>query len=476
MTSSDDGDTFCNGPYYDYDLTWNTTNPNLTQCFRDTALIGTPAGVLWIMGIAWAGYHLLRKSPGTSPNMRVSLSKPEKHTNLFFEHFSGDSKHKKKRKISVLFLLKSFFTCLLIFNAIYELIWRLTNLDVLHSSDLFHPICLLVASVTSALLLVFDKYWTAHTSPPQFFFYVTLALGTAPTFKVQVEELVEHDSLDWELIVRTSTLFPVATVLMILNCWADLDQKPSPKETPQASSSVLSLIFFGWLDSFMYKGFKTILPLIDLPPPPSSLDVPKCTGEFLSRWSTYLQKVGVSFKQNSGKKNTANIWSVIFKKYSLWYGTVLFFLSVSYTIQYIGPQMLKLLINHVDSDEETWKGFLYIGVMFASQLLKTLIWTHCIQEINNMSLQMRSNVLDLIFRKSLQLSNNSRKTFTVGEVTNYMAVDAQRIVTTLPYSHHIWSSPFQVSNKLQFDRFFSYFLTVSNRWYWRCTFSTWSWE
>ncbi len=49
----EDEGTFCRGPYFDYDLTWNTTNPNLTQCFRDTALIGTPAAILWAFGAGW---------------------------------------------------------------------------------------------------------------------------------------------------------------------------------------------------------------------------------------------------------------------------------------------------------------------------------------------------------------------------------------------------------------------------------------
>ena len=45
--------SFCNGPFVDGELSWNTTNPNLTQCFRDTVLVGIPAAVLWILGPIW---------------------------------------------------------------------------------------------------------------------------------------------------------------------------------------------------------------------------------------------------------------------------------------------------------------------------------------------------------------------------------------------------------------------------------------
>ena len=48
---------FCRGPYFDYDLSWNTSNPNLSICFRDTTLIGTPAIAFWLLTAIWIGYR-----------------------------------------------------------------------------------------------------------------------------------------------------------------------------------------------------------------------------------------------------------------------------------------------------------------------------------------------------------------------------------------------------------------------------------
>ena len=56
--------SFCNGAFVDKELSWNTTNPNLTQCFRDTVLIGVPAAVLWISGPIW----ILLNRGGTDRN------------------------------------------------------------------------------------------------------------------------------------------------------------------------------------------------------------------------------------------------------------------------------------------------------------------------------------------------------------------------------------------------------------------------
>ena len=70
--------TFCNGPFFDAELSWNTTNPNLTKCFRDTVLIGVPAAVLWIFGPIWAllNHGERRNHPGNHDHGRnTRLSK-----------------------------------------------------------------------------------------------------------------------------------------------------------------------------------------------------------------------------------------------------------------------------------------------------------------------------------------------------------------------------------------------------------------
>ena len=52
--------SFCRGPYFDYNLSWNTTNPNLAQCFLDTTLIGTPSIAFWVLAAVWIGYQYIR--------------------------------------------------------------------------------------------------------------------------------------------------------------------------------------------------------------------------------------------------------------------------------------------------------------------------------------------------------------------------------------------------------------------------------
>ncbi len=50
------------------------------------------------------------------------------------------------------------------------------------------------------------------------------------------------------------------------------------------------------------------------------------------------------------------------------------------------------------------------------------------------------------YLQSLTISNQARKTTTVGEIVNLMAVDAERLQDATPYLWMMWSSPLQVSH------------------------------
>lgn len=52
--------------------------------------------------------------------------------------------------------------------------------------------------------------------------------------------------------------------------------------------------------------------------------------------------------------------------------------------------------------------------------------------------------MDLIYKKSLRLSNNSRKESTVGQMVNILAVNAQSFVEFPHYLNMAWTSVFTI--------------------------------
>lgn len=64
-------------------------------------------------------------------------------------------------------------------------------------------------------------------------------------------------------------------------------------------------------------------------------------------------------------------------------------------------------------------------------------------------IKINIKLMKFIF-KALRISNTARKTFTVGEIVNLMAVDAHRFVDLTTYLNMIWSAPFQIALAIYF--------------------------
>ncbi len=68
-------------------------------------------------------------------------------------------------------------------------------------------------------------------------------------------------------------------------------------------------------------------------------------------------------------------------------------------------QVLKLLINFVDnSDEETWKGYLYALLLFANQALSTILFQNYTSQVPKLFLKCCNLQQYLLF---LMLTNGS---------------------------------------------------------------------
>ena len=65
---SDKNSSFCNGPFWDLSLTWDTDDPDLPQCFRDTILVGVPCAFLWCIGLPIWLWNTIVNNPRTHTN------------------------------------------------------------------------------------------------------------------------------------------------------------------------------------------------------------------------------------------------------------------------------------------------------------------------------------------------------------------------------------------------------------------------
>lgn len=413
------GETFCRDPFFDVNTVWNTTDPNLTQCMQDTLLIGLPCCVLLITSVIWNLYQYV----------------------IEFRHVTS----LEERSFGALFFAKLVLNLILIVNAVGQL-WNLANLnggwDQLVPSEIVHYACLLGILFVANVQVIIDKWLLSHTSPPLFLFWLVLIFCEVAKLKIDIQTIVEGHRT-WEHWVLLLSYFPVILVQLVLSCISDIDKTTALFVSPEDRASFLSLLTFSWFDGLIWKGARQILTQDILPKSPRSINVGHNVQDFLNLWRQKVEFLGVNFASFQ-ERPFIGIWSIFIR--TQWVRVTFAFLVaiIHLVLPFVNPQILKLLINHVDSDEEAWKGYFYTVVLLISATVSTITFHVYQQHLSISAIQMRSAIIGAIYRKSLKLSNHARRQFTVGEITNYMSVDAQRVVDTFPYTMALIMAPLTI--------------------------------
>ena len=209
-------------------------------------------------------------------------------------------------------------------------------------------------------------------------------------------------------------------------------------ECPIEYADVFSILTFGWMSPMMKYGYKQFLTQEDL----WNLrerDTTRVTGEIMQEtWDWQLQKKHPS------------LWIAMFRAFGGTYLRGGIIKTMSDTLAFVQPQLLRLLISFVDSyrtpnPQPPIRGVAIALCMFAVSVSQTICLHQYFLRAFETGMRIRSSLTAMIYRKSLKLSNEGRAAKSTGDIVNYMAVDAQRLQDLTQYGQQLWSAPFQIT-------------------------------
>ncbi|KAJ8673709.1 hypothetical protein QAD02_004971 [Eretmocerus hayati] len=437
---------FCGSEFWNTNLTWNTEDPDLTECFQKTVLIWTPCIFLWAFS-SFEAYYLLKS---------------------------------KKRNIPLtwLFIVKFILTAFLILLSAVDLgksIYDSQSAIIVYKVDFYTPLVKIFTFVLALVLLFYNSKFGMRTSGLLWQFWLLLSLCGV----VQYRSLLRKNYSDSESsyqFVSYMIYYPVILVMFLLNFFVDAEPKfseypPAERPCPEQAASFPSRLTFGWFDALAWKGFKNPLESTDLWSMNPEDMAKEIVPSFDKYWMKSIRKVDntqgakASFRKSSGqvdfnsgkKKKMASVLPPLCKAFGpiFMFGVMLKFVQDIMT--FISPQILKLLIDFTCADpvkcgerEPMWKGYLYAILLFITAVVQTFVLSQYFHRMFVVGLRMRTALIAAIYRKALRMSNSARKESTVGEIVNLMSVDAQRFMDVTAYVNMIWSAPLQIVLALYF--------------------------
>ncbi|XP_045104248.1 multidrug resistance-associated protein 1-like isoform X3 [Portunus trituberculatus] len=445
MTEEGGLDAFCNSAFLNSTLTWNTTNPDLTLCFERTVLVWVPCGYLWLL------------APIEVANLRNSVDRlvPWSILNI-------------SKLVTTMALLV--LQCVNLFYAVHQ-----NSIgENVPSVDYVTPVIIFLSLILEMVFMLLNKKRGLQTSGHLFIFWFLLMVCGIPEFRTLImQHSAEDEAYDEMRFITYMIYFPLICIMWFIHCFGEATPQyiffpRGEKPNPETSASFLSRITFAWLDPLIWKGYRNPLVQEDM----WNLQYENATNTIVGRWDKNWKRTvrkaekkrdshanGEPFNnavhtETGGKaKKPLSILPTMVSTFGLpfLFGAVLKLLHD--TLQFVSPQVLKMLISFTESDEEDapqWQGYFYAVVMLVAAQTQSFILAQYFKKMYLIGLQVRSGIISAVYRKALLISSSSKKESTVGEIVNLMSVDAQRFMDLMAYINMLWSAPFQIALALYF--------------------------
>ncbi|XP_076000227.1 multidrug resistance-associated protein 1 isoform X2 [Genypterus blacodes] len=444
-------DSFCSSgssdPFWDWNRTWYSPNPDFTQCFQNTVLVWMPCLYLWLCAPIYLIYLCHHG-----------------HGYICMNHLN-------KAKTAVGFLL-----------------WIICWADVFYSFRertqgsiaavyLVSPTMLGLTMLLATFLIQYERLKGVQSSGVMLIFWLLALLCATVTFRSKILQALAQPSA--VCVWRYATFYVYYALLLValfLSCLSDqpalFSQAVKDQNLcPEFGASFLSKITFWWISRLLVTGYKRPLEEKDL----WSLNPDDCSQrivpQLVRRWDKECQKVKRTEQktlfspQGAARTDSKEAMeeSEIFiiknpkktKEPSLFWALCLtfgpyFLISCVYKIiqdilMFVGPEILRLLIQFVNnSNAPSWQGYFYTALLFICTAVQSLILQKYFHVCFVSGMRLRTAVIGAVYRKALVISNAARRTSTVGEIVNLMSVDAQRFMDLITYINMIWSAPLQV--------------------------------
>ncbi|GJJ74129.1 ATP-binding cassette, subfamily C (CFTR/MRP), member 1 [Entomortierella parvispora] len=219
--------------------------------------------------------------------------------------------------------------------------------------------------------------------------------------------------------------------------------------TAKEQANFFSRITYHWMQGIVTLGATR---------PLKGEDLDNTTSDDLRSHVNYERVQAFWERELAKSKNSGKTPSLMLANFRAFRGRIAFLMTwrvagllLGYLPSVMLGQLLQFFSDYANAKRDGTEppsvkvGLLIAIAMMASNVSATLIFTNSMEGVIDLGIATRAAAVTMIYRKALQLSPAARQKSTLGEITNHMAVDADKWIQAANFMPFLITTPFELA-------------------------------